>query len=409
MLVSLAALALAHPDTPGVVLLDVGRDEVEVELRLPADMLRAAVTGQPRPDLRQPPPPDAEVFSYIHEHLALVAGGEALSLTDEEVVWVTLDGEPFARVELLAHSERPIGDLTLHDAVISESFPPHQSTVTLRSDVAAPEARPRLVGWVRGSKPDLTIPIEGVHDPVAVAVETTWDGVHHVLSGADHLLFLLELLLVVPLVSTERRWAAVDHVPARRLVGLLSMFTVAHSLTLIAATLGWIPAPGRWVEVGVALTVLLAAVHLARPLWPGREGWFVAFAGLVHGSAFAEDMVGSGLSGWQLAIPLASFNVGIELGQLTIALLAVPLWWGARRSAAARWVVAGVAFVAAGAWLLERLVGWSSPLPIDRLLTTWWVVWPLLWGTGIWAWRRAVEGPASPPRAISPPPPSSSA
>ncbi len=388
-------LALAHPDTPGAVLLDVGRTDVQVELRLPADMLRAAVTGQPRPDMLRPPPADDAVFAYVHEHLSLNAGGRDLALDDARVAWVERDGEPFADIHLVARSEQPIGDLTLHDAVISEAYPPHQSVVSLRSDVADPERGARLVGWVRGSKPDLVVPIKGVHDPVAVAVETTLDGFWHVLDGADHLLFLLELLLVVPLVSTGR-WQAVDHVPAKRLVGLLSMFTVAHSVTLIAATLGWIPAPGRWVEVGVALTVLVAAVHLARPLWPGREGWFVAFAGLVHGSAFAEDMVGSGLSGAQLAIPLAAFNVGIELGQLAIALLAAPLWWGARRVPRVRWTVAAVAFVAALGWLAERLVGWENPLPIGQALTTRWIVWPLLWALGAWAhWG---SGPKEQPR-----------
>jgi hypothetical protein len=387
LLLLLLSLAAAHTDTPGVLLLDVGRYDVEVELRVPADMLRAAI-ARDRDDMSRPPPADDVVFDYVLEHLSLTAGGADLTLTGDAVSWFDLGGKPLVRVELQGHSDRAIGDLTLDSAVINERYPPYQTSVILRSDVANPQYTQALVGWTTGGDTDVTIPVAGSHDPGAVALETAADGFQHVLSGADHLIFLLELLLVVPLTGVGGRWLATSNVPWKRLLGLLSMFTVAHSVTLIAATVGWIPAPGRWVEVGVALTVLLAAAHLVRPLWPGKEGWFVAFAGLVHGTAFAEDLVGSGLEGWHLAVPLVAFNIGIELGQLTVAALAIPLWWATRHAEGVRWGGAAIALVAATGWLVERLFGVENPLSMDAWITTPWLLWPLLWGLGAWAWWR---------------------
>ncbi|MFH0350868.1 MAG: HupE/UreJ family protein [Chromatiales bacterium] len=134
-------------------------------------------------------------------------------------------------------------------------------------------------------------------------------GVEHILLGIDHLLFVLALLMLV------KGW--------RRLVGTITAFTLAHSITLAAATLGFVSVPGPPVEACIALSIMFVACEIVRR-GQGRSGglterwpWVVAFTfGLLHGFGFAGALHEVGLP--QNAIPLALllFNVGVELGQL---------------------------------------------------------------------------------------------
>jgi hydrogenase/urease accessory protein HupE len=141
-------------------------------------------------------------------------------------------------------------------------------------------------------------------------------GVEHILAGVDHLLFVLSLLLIVR--------------GFKRVVATITAFTLAHSLTLAAATLGFVAVPGPPVEAAIALSIAFVAAEVVRGL-RGKPGltahapWVVAFGfGLLHGFGFAGALAEVGLP--QRAIPLAlfTFNVGVELGQLlfVVAMLA---------------------------------------------------------------------------------------
>lgn len=149
--------------------------------------------------------------------------------------------------------------------------------------------------------------------------EVAWSylvlGVEHILGGIDHLLFVLALLLIVR--------------GARRIVATITAFTVAHSITLVAATLGWMHVPGPPIEAMIALSIVFVAAEIVYGL-RGKSGltarapWVVAFTfGLLHGFGFAGALAEVGLP--QQAIPLAllMFNVGVELGQLLFVALAV--------------------------------------------------------------------------------------
>jgi hydrogenase/urease accessory protein HupE len=133
-------------------------------------------------------------------------------------------------------------------------------------------------------------------------------GVEHILFGIDHLLFVLALLLVVK--------------GAGRVVATVTAFTIAHSITLAAATLGLVRVPGPPVEAMIALSIVFVAAEIVhgargRPGLTARRPWVVAFTfGLLHGLGFAGALSEVGLP--QNAIPLALFffNVGVELGQL---------------------------------------------------------------------------------------------
>ena len=144
-------------------------------------------------------------------------------------------------------------------------------------------------------------------------------GIEHILGGIDHLLFVLALVILV------REW--------RRVAITVTAFTIAHSITLAAATLGFVNVPARPVEATIALSIVLVAVEIVnarrgRPSLTARWPWLVAFAfGLLHGFGFAGALSEVGLP--QHAIPLALlfFNLGVEVGQLAFVALVMALAW----------------------------------------------------------------------------------
>ncbi|HZL65812.1 MAG TPA: HupE/UreJ family protein, partial [Candidatus Limnocylindrales bacterium] len=138
-------------------------------------------------------------------------------------------------------------------------------------------------------------------------------GIRHILFGADHMLFVLGLLLIV-----KDRWM---------LLKTITAFTVAHSITLAIATLGYAEAPVLPLNAAIALSILFLGPEIVRS-WRGetsftiRHPWVVAFAfGLLHGFGFASALTSAGLPKAELPVALLSFNVGVEIGQLSFVVL----------------------------------------------------------------------------------------
>src|SRR5262249_8285044 len=151
-------------------------------------------------------------------------------------------------------------------------------------------------------------------------LEFVREGVRHIWSGLDHLLFLLALLLPAPLARAWGRWEPRAGLAAAAREGLkvVTAFTVAHSLTLGLAFFGLVSFRAQWVEVAIALSVFAAAWNNLRPFLPGRA-WAMALAfGLVHGLGFAGALRNLALPIRARGLALAAFNVGVELGQLAI-------------------------------------------------------------------------------------------
>ncbi|HJW45667.1 MAG TPA: HupE/UreJ family protein [Lysobacter sp.] len=148
-------------------------------------------------------------------------------------------------------------------------------------------------------------------------------GVEHILLGIDHLLFVLALVILVN--------------GARRLFWTITAFTAAHSLTLAAATLGWVHVPPPPVEASIALSIVFLANEImhARAGRPGltyRQPWIVAFLfGLLHGLGFAGALSEVGLPANAIPAALLFFNVGVEIGQLLFITAVLTVMAGARR------------------------------------------------------------------------------
>jgi len=200
------------------------------------------------------------------------------------------------------------------------------------------------------------------------------EGIHHILIGHDHILFLLSLLL--PSVWQRRREAdratgrmRARWVPAtdgrRALVGVLKVvtaFTLAHSITLALSVFDVLDPPSRWVESTIAASVVLAALNNVWPLI-AEARWKLTFVfGLVHGFGFASALKDAGLAHGDLVSPLLGFNLGVEIGQLCIVGLVLPLAWSLRATRSYRGAFAGGSLAIAGIaalWLVQRTLDLS--------------------------------------------------
>jgi hypothetical protein len=178
-------------------------------------------------------------------------------------------------------------------------------------------------------------------------------GVEHIVLGVDHLLFVLGLLLIV-----RDRWM---------LVKTITSFTIAHSVTLAIATLGYASAPVLPLNAAIALSILFLGPEIVRA-WRGetsftiRHPWVVAFAfGLLHGFGFASGLASMGLPAAEIPLALLLFNVGVEVGQVAFVLLVV-LLERAFRLLEIRWprVVAALPGYVVGSlgayWTIQRVV-----------------------------------------------------
>jgi hypothetical protein len=186
------------------------------------------------------------------------------------------------------------------------------------------------------------------------------EGVWHIWMGYDHILFLLSLLLPAVLTYRSGRWQPVAKFSDAfwDVLKIVTAFTVAHSITLTLATLQVIALPSRLVESAIAFSVVLAALNNVFPLFQGRR-WVVAGGfGLIHGFGFASVLTDLGLPQGALALALVGFNTGVEVGQLSIVSVFLPLAYFMRKSALYRKVIfiGGSALIVliASVWFVER-------------------------------------------------------
>lgn len=372
---ALGSAAHAHDVRGSAVYLDIGARVIALEVHLPLAQL--ALAGAPALAAPAEALSPAEVHAqaaYLRAHLRVLAR----------------DGSPF-KLELGAASLEPaaFGDpgalvihgslrppaaadprwLELHFDAIVHRVVTHNAYVFVRRDLATGllGGAPELVGMMHWQRPVLVIDrAQGSAWQGLVALFRL--GVAHIQRGTDHLLFLLLLLLPAPLLPGQRRWAAARGARAslRAIVGIVTAFTLGHSLTLLVGALAGAALPTAAVEILIAVSILVTALHAWRPLFAGRELLLAGGFGLVHGLAFARELLGFGFDGQSLALALLGFNLGIEAMQLAVVALVMPWLMLASDSEHYRWIrTTGAAFggLAASGWIAERALGLASIVP----------------------------------------------
>ena len=382
-----AGSADAHPQSTSAVVLDIRGDRVEGELQLPIDRLAVAVqrdldAGNVLGSER------AFLLDYVARHLTATAeGGERLRLqlgtprvekidryvTDHLVIPLELRPSVFGAV----------GKFELRYDVIIEELRTHRAFVTVRYDfdrgvLKSDDAE--TLGIFDFETTSLEVP-SGEGSFLQGFVATVGLGIEHVGEGADHLLFLLMLLIPAPLAAAAGRW---KRGPSRRrsvvrILHVTAAFAVGHSVTLALAGAGVIDLPSRPVETLIALSIGVSAVHAIRPLIPRGEVLIAVGFGLVHGLAFASLIGDLGLDRGSLVTTLLGFNLGIEVIQLLVVALLMPSLLVLSRTAVYPVFRVGLALVAlvfSVSWMLERsTLTRSDPF---QSLQTWLVEHPLL-------------------------------
>lgn len=262
----------------------------------------------------------------------------------------------YAVLRFTAECPASIDDLEVRYSLLFELDPLHRGLVQAEVDGATHTAvlGPERSNWrlSRGG-PDL------VHQFVTYFR----DGVWHIWIGLDHVLFLISLLLPAVLNRRSGFWQPVEHFGEAFLevVKVVTAFTLAHSVTLGLAALQIISLPSRLVESVIAASVVVAALNNLYPVIT-RRLWLVAFGfGLIHGFGFASVLLDIGLPRSALLLSLLSFNLGVEVGQLAIVAVFMPLAFALRCSPLYRQLALRLGSLAiitlATLWLIERAFG----------------------------------------------------
>ncbi|OBX19510.1 hypothetical protein A9995_07095 [Erythrobacter sp. QSSC1-22B] len=365
-----SALALAHvtPNSEGQ--LDLYDDRVELEVIIPAAEYSFAS--------EHPAANDAQSLklaeTYLSNQIGLISpSGNRWTTEIYEARFVSDAGPIDLRGRIVLRPPAGEGARSFDlvwNAVVRE-VPDHFALVMLRSDWGGKiGSQSEVLGSVRNGNTVVKVR-QGRSSEWTRFANAVRLGADHILQGLDHLAFLLALVLTAPLLFQEGKWQSrKDLGPSIRSVAILiSGFTVGHSATLIAASLwGW-SLPSGPVEVVISLSILVAALHALKPIFPQREAFAATAFGLVHGLGFAGFLSSTDAELSRNIVTLLGFNLGIELMQLAIASVVVSALVILASTRFYSWVRVGLALVCAFLalfWTFDRLVG----LPINLVEAT---------------------------------------
>jgi hydrogenase/urease accessory protein HupE len=343
ILASRAGIALAHPAPFSYADVRIGGEQISGRL-----VLHAIDVGH---DLQVTPESLADpavVEAHQRAIAQLLAPRFRLLADGTQLAWSATAVKPLAdqsavEVSWRAPLPRTPGRLTVAAALFPYD-PNHQTFVNVYEGERL--MRQEVLNREKTSADFYTGTAQG---RLAVFTAFTASGIHHIAIGPDHILFIVGLLLMGGSV--------------RRLLGIVTAFTLGHSVTLALATLNIVSPPARLVEPAIALSIVYVG---ADNLLVGREGrdvraWVALFFGLVHGFGFASVLRETGLPPGSLGLSLFSFNLGVEIGQAVIVVLvasALAAVRGRNAPLAARLATAGsIVVTAAGAfWFVERIL-----------------------------------------------------
>ena len=338
---------------------DIALRDLDVAVGLDANQDGAITWGELRAKTQ-------EVEAYALARLTLSRGGKDCRLIPATLMVDHHAGSGYAVLPFSVDCPPGAGPLTLRYRLLFDTDPSHRGLLTIAageqvtSEVLTPD------------RADLTIDA-GPASLIDQVAEFLRFGFDHILLGYDHLLFIAVLLVTAAL----RRPGGAGWVPVEGLgrvlietIKTLTAFTLAHAIVLTPAVLGLVSVPARLVEPAVAVTIMLAALDNIHPILP-RLRWQVAFLfGLIHGLSFASALGPMRLPPLSLALALGSFNLGVEAGQIALALLLVPIAFALRQEAVYRRLIAPAASLAAvllaGVWFLDRVFALNL-LPLQPL------------------------------------------
>ncbi|MGI9665667.1 MAG: HupE/UreJ family protein [Acidimicrobiia bacterium] len=369
--ITMMGIAVGHSGDQSYVYLDIFDESIEGSIHYPVEDLNE-VLGLDIPDDPEGATAWAEanpeiIHSYGEEHLFMAA----LDGTDWPIVFGGFDGVEGVDGAYLvsefvvdqAFDSVPRQFSITYDAIIHEK-PARDALLIIFTDFSSGTFNNEGTSLLRFTADNTTQTVDlgdtsfwsGVTGVIALGVE-------HIRIGIDHILFIIALVLPAVLVfSRPKGWEPAPSFGSSlwRVLKIVTMFTVAHTITLTLGGLGLIELPPALVETAIAVSIILAALHNIRPVIINRE-WIIAFGfGLVHGFGFAGLLADLGLTQSRQFVSLLGFNIGIEIGQAIIILLVFPALYLARRTRVylpAMYVLSGLLALIAAMWAVERAFG----------------------------------------------------
>ena len=360
LLASFAQSVHAHATGENYAFLNIDDDALRVRVEINERELESwfgfkLADGMPDDSAMTP------VLNYIAQHFEVRDRDVPLDLKFQEAEILAVDNTRFLQVHYEATWPAGLPQrLKIRQALFFEQNARHRGLLLIEHNaVIGADMGHEYTALIFG--PDTEVQeLDLVNVPGLMRMrEFLWQGAWHILIGYDHILFLVSMLLTSVLVLSGRGWVAEKRFSRAFLnvAGIVTVFTIAHSISLGLAALDIVRMPSRPVEIVIALSIIVMAVHNIRPFLPAR--WIVIFIfGLFHGLGFATVMGHLAFRMVTVVPVLVAFNLGVELGQLAIVLVVFPLLYSVRNKS---WfipvVVRGgslaIAMVAAY-WLLDR-------------------------------------------------------
>ena len=366
---------VAHPMPNSLVLLNIYDEKVKIELQLPVQEFELAY-GKNLQNINPQFIKDnqADLVNYILLHTKIYSNQNdywALSVSNirYDSLQSELNGvykELIFEITCLPNSKGNLRQFTLqYDAIIHQVVT-HFAIIKVNQDFnnGIVPSEPTEIGTIQ-------LDIESnIVKPFTINLDagSRWHGfkkmislgMHHIKAGIDHLMFLLVILLIAPIIVTNSQWSGFGCVKytSKRVLKIVTAFTVGHSLTLLLISLFPIPNFSQSIEIAIAITILISAIHAITPIFPNKETVITFLFGLIHGSAFASTLFNLNLGISLKFLTVLGFNLGIELMQIIIIVSFLPIIFLSKFSIYKyiRIIGAVLAIIASLAWILERVL-----------------------------------------------------
>ncbi|MBN3519254.1 HupE/UreJ family protein [Algoriphagus lutimaris] len=385
LLFTLAVRVEAHKPNQNFIYLSIyeGKMDCRVELRKSdiAKVFGFEIGPGVVPDENDPKV--QRMREYILSHLKFTSsqGDHAMVFTDLGLLELK-DGDDYLLFNFSMENMNPVpSNLEVYDQIFVEELSNHESLLHIernwKTGVLANESLPSLIFGT--SSPNQTLDIEegSVLTGFLAMVKS---GIYHIWIGLDHILFLIALLIPSVIVyrpknAPKKKWLGInyndfDPQPSFKtafisVVKIITIFTLAHSVTLSLAALELINLPSRLVESIIAISIAMAAFHNIVPFLNKREWLIILVFGLFHGFGFASVLAEQSRGGEYLVYSLIGFNLGVEIGQLGIIIVAFPLLFLLSRLKQYYIIVVGFSLLLmaiSAYWIIERAFGYDLKL-----------------------------------------------
>lgn len=377
-----SCFALSHPMPSSVIVLDVKSKSIHCELQLPLKELQFAVPFDVTMNtVHLLKNHERELSKYILSHFSIRGKSgdkwdvhiDKMNVLKTEQVATGKYEELIVQLVITPKRTNNLREFSIHYDGILHQVVTHRALVIIRQD------------WENGKIEEDNTEIGAINvdintlkvSPfkVNLAKGSNWNGfksmvnlgMKHISEGTDHLLFLLVLLLSAPLLSINNNWIRSGGINYAliRILKIATAFTIGHSITLIIGSFGLINPNEKLVEVCIALSIVITAIHAIKPIFPNKEIYVASSFGLIHGLAFATILTNLNLDTNKLIVSLLGFNIGIEMMQLFVIVLVMPWLLILSTYRIYKWIrIFGGIFtgIVSMAWAIERYTGKSNSI-----------------------------------------------